>query len=205
MAPALPVFAGEPAPTDSVLLMTQHRTCGRPCATSARRSFRISATSNKPIGGCNAAPFPQSPGMAPALPVFAGEPAPTGSVLLMTQHRTCGRPCATSARKSFRISATSNKPIGGCNAAPFPQSPGMAPALPVFAGEPVPTGSVLLMTQHRTCGSGFTREAFATEQGRCSWRYHAASGPVVLLDDDAPSSTGLNTTIKSPRGSCLEQ
>ena len=41
----------------------------------------------------------------------------------------------------------------------------MAPALPVFAGMPAPTGTDGTRNLHHTCGSGFTREAGDTIYG----------------------------------------
>ncbi|PLU85804.1 hypothetical protein CXG44_18365 [Pseudomonas plecoglossicida] len=41
----------------------------------------------------------------------------------------------------------------------------MAPAVPVFAGMPAPTGTVGSQVRRRPCGSGFTREAGAAVDG----------------------------------------
>ncbi|TRO39387.1 hypothetical protein EQ845_03980 [Pseudomonas putida] len=62
--------------------------------------------------------------MAPALPVFAGEPAPTGRA--RAKKPTCLKICAVNVGAGLPAKqATRN----------------MAPAAPVFAAEPVPTRS----------------------------------------------------------------
>ncbi|AYN10313.1 hypothetical protein CHN49_10815 [Pseudomonas putida] len=91
--------------------------------------------------------------MAPALPVFAGEPAPTGGA----------RAKKPSGRKRCAVNVGAGLPAKQVTRC-------MAPAAPVFAGEPAPTGGArqetnLAQDMRRRCRSGFTREAGNTEHG----------------------------------------
>ncbi|AVD90946.1 hypothetical protein C4Q27_29200 [Pseudomonas sp. SWI36] len=95
--------------------------------------------------------------MAPALPVFAGKPAPTGhaqncrSGLAREEIQRGGwhRLCRCS-RVNPLLQGTGHRIVGAGMPAKKPTR-WMAPALPVFAGKPAPTG-------HRICGSGLARE-----------------------------------------------
>ncbi|RRV78352.1 hypothetical protein EGJ15_00935 [Pseudomonas sp. p99-361] len=72
--------------------------------------------------------------LAPALPVFAGMPAPTGPALAWSCRRTCRSNCLSQNLKSLRDS-----PVGAGK--PAKQATRcLAPAAPVFAGMPAPTG-----------------------------------------------------------------
>jgi len=130
MAPAMPVFAGMPAPTLTVqasrsliqaIACTGMAPALRPCAI--------------PVGA--GSPAKQAPRwMAPAMPVLAGMPAPTLTVqasrsliqaIAFTGMAPALRPCAI--------------PVGA--GSPAKQAPRwMAPATPVFAGKPAPTVTV---------------------------------------------------------------
>ncbi|PYC09481.1 hypothetical protein DMX12_02165 [Pseudomonas sp. MB-090624] len=74
--------------------------------------------------------------LAPAAPVFAGKPAPTGPALAWSCRRTCRSNCLSQNLKSLRDS-----PVGAGK--PAKQSTrNLAPAAPVFAGMPAPTGGL---------------------------------------------------------------
>ncbi len=244
MAPALPVFAGKPAPTGLCKPQLQRRTCGSGLAREAddavdgtgfagvrgqARSYRIVQTPapapylweracprSRRRGGwhrlcrCSrASPLLQDcakPGpsavpvgaglpakqttrwMAPALPVFAGKPAPTGLCKPQFQrrsyrivqnpapapylwervyprsrrrggwHRLCRCSRASPLLQDCANPSSSAVPVGA--GLPAKQTTRwMAPALPVFAGKPAPTGLCKPQLQRRTCGSGLAREA----------------------------------------------
>ncbi len=191
-------------------------------------------------GGCGVPVGAGSPAkkptrwLAPAAPVFAGTPAPTGSSLGWGLRGTCGsgftreeaNAVAGTGCAGVRGHARSHRVITGLGAAgylwervhprrsqrggwhrlrrcsrarPLPQghhwaggcgvpvgagSPAkkptrwLAPAAPVFAGTPAPTGSSLGWGLRGTCGSGFTREeANAVAGTGCAGvRGHAPTG-----------------------------
>jgi len=74
--------------------------------------------------------------LAPATPVFAGAPAPTGMAHSFRWLGPCGSGHAREAGDAV-----------------------VAPATPVFAGAPAPTGMAHSLSWRVPCGSGHAREA----------------------------------------------
>ncbi len=202
MAPAAPVFAGAPAPTEARFHPAQMP------APGAAMSYRDREACAVPVGA--GLPAKQAPRwMAPASPVFAGAPAPTEARFHPAQMPAPG------AAMSYRDREACAVPVGA--GLPAKQAPRwMAPASPVFAGAPAPTearfhsaqmpapGAAMSYRDREACAvpvgaglcgpcrSGFTREAGTAVHGTgCAGvrgRARSHRGPVPPRADACPWS-----------------
>ncbi len=138
----------------SALAWSCRRTCRSNCLSQNLKSLRDS-----PVG----AGKPAKQGtrcLAPAAPVFAGMPAPTGPALAWSCRRTCRSNCLSQNLKSLRDS-----PVGAGK--PAKQATRcLAPAAPVFAGTPAPTGTAYKPPPDSVSGFAETREC--ARQPRCT-------------------------------------
>ncbi|WBM30619.1 hypothetical protein [Pseudomonas sp. NY11382] len=132
LAPALPVFAGTPAPTGGL------RWLGVAAVPAEATVFlkNLKSLRDSPVGAGK--PAKQATRcLAPAAPVFAGTPAPTGGL------RWLGVAAVLAGATVFlkNLKSLRDSPVGAGK--PAKQATRcLAPALPVFAGTPAPTGGL---------------------------------------------------------------